>query len=138
LAEGAEAERLSHQQDLLALIKDEVNVLDVRLETREGMDQPIEVELDTVLTPELKRLGLRRELMRHLMQLRKQAGLAPADRVRLRFATESQDIAELIRDPLIAKDLKIDELEQADALAETADRVELAGQAVSFEIAAKG
>ena len=136
LAEATEAERLSHQQDLLGLIKDEVNVLEVRLETRAGMDQPIEVELDTVLSPELKRLGLRRELVRHLMNLRKQAGLTPTDRIRLRFATAADEIKQLVEDPVVSKDLRIDHLEHKEALGEAADQVELGGQAVSFEIEA--
>ena len=39
------------------------------------------VVLDTVLTPELKRKGALRELMRQYMNLRKNAGLKPNDRV---------------------------------------------------------
>ncbi|RME37663.1 MAG: isoleucine--tRNA ligase, partial [Planctomycetota bacterium] len=53
---------------------------------------PTVVLLDTRVTPELKQEGLARDLIRNIQNLRKQAGLDIADRIRLRIATESEPV----------------------------------------------
>ena len=78
------ADRLTKRQDLIALIRDELNVERVDIEGgAKDLEEPMTwaVVLDTVLTPELKRKGALRELMRQYMNLRKNAGLKPNDRV---------------------------------------------------------
>lgn len=74
-----EAHRLSRQNDLLGLLRDEVNVETVAVETDGALENPYTVELDTVITPELRLKGLRRELVRQVMSLRKAAKLNPGD-----------------------------------------------------------
>ncbi len=67
------------------LIKDEVNVKEV------FFDDTIveEVVLDTTITPELKREGQFRELLRTVQELRKNTGLAPSDIVTLEIKTNN-------------------------------------------------
>ncbi len=68
---------LSGKDELLDLIKDEINVKEV------VFDEKIEkeVELDLNMTEELKQEGLMRELVRQINQLRKEAGLTINDKV---------------------------------------------------------
>ena len=71
----------------LEIIRDEVNVQKVEQRTGE-----LAVELDTTLTPELKRLGLVRELQRQGNALRKQAKLTPKDMITLYWESEDADV----------------------------------------------
>lgn len=61
------------------IVADELNVHEVVKE--EAKTGPAEVVLDTVITPELKREGAARELVRHLNDWRKQSGLTIKDRI---------------------------------------------------------
>lgn len=106
-----EVERLSRQKDLLGLIREEVNVEAVALEGAAGQQESWTAELDTVITPELKQKGLRREFARTVMNLRKETGLAPTDRIRV-----TADVDEAMRAAVeagledVKKDVKADEL----------------------------
>jgi isoleucyl-tRNA synthetase len=80
---------LSDSLELIELIKDEVNVKKVEF----GAAIPNEVELDTVLTPELKEEGEVRELLRKIQDLRKEKGLSVGDTAVL-VATD--DVKEII------------------------------------------
>ncbi len=71
-------------QELVALIKAEVNVEEVIWQ----MDLPAAVVLDTTITPELKLAGDRRELIRQIQDLRKQAGLRPGEPAVLRVSAK--------------------------------------------------
>ena len=70
-------ERIGDEQDILDIIKDEVNVEDVAFRS----DIEGEVELDTNITSELKEKGDVRELTRAIQDARKKAGLAPGEQV---------------------------------------------------------
>lgn len=72
--------RIENQEELLALIKDEVNVKEVVFSASGG---DADVELDTKITPELLREGHARELIRSIQSLRKKAGLSPDEEVNL-------------------------------------------------------
>ncbi len=74
---------LRKEDGLLALIKDEVNAKEVTFDDSEGW----EVELDTVITPELKEEGDVRELIRALQDFRKQSGLTPSQKVSVAIKT---------------------------------------------------
>lgn len=63
--------------ELLELIKDEVNVKDVARIA--GLSEGFAVELDTTITPELKAEGTVREARRVIQGARKTAGLSPSD-----------------------------------------------------------
>ena len=69
-------------ESLIELMKDEVNVKEVVIVP--VLDQ--DVELDTTITPELRREGLAREIMRNIQEMRKQGGYRPADRIVLRYS----------------------------------------------------
>jgi isoleucyl-tRNA synthetase len=73
-------------QELLSLVKDEVNVKEVVLD--EKINE--EVILDTNITPELKEEGLIRELIRAIQDLRKEKGLTIQDRAALVIHTEDE------------------------------------------------
>ncbi|MDD2786129.1 MAG: isoleucine--tRNA ligase [Patescibacteria group bacterium] len=96
---SAEQARLSQRTDLLALIRDELNVEKVLLAAGDpNQPQDWMVELDTVLTPELKKKGFYREMTRNIMQLRKQSGLTPSDTVKLKIASDDAELTAWIKD----------------------------------------
>jgi isoleucyl-tRNA synthetase len=60
-------------------------------------DKLATVAVDTVLTPELKAEGLARELVRRIQDMRKKAGFNIEDRISLYYTTDSDDLAEVMR-----------------------------------------
>lgn len=68
-------------------VAEELNV-DV-FDAVEVKDVIVEVVLDTEITPELERRGAHRELVRHINELRKRAGLTIKDRVTVHYSTDS-------------------------------------------------
>lgn len=115
---SAEQIRLSQRTDMLGLIRDELNVEKVVLEIGD-QNQPQDwmIELDTVLTPELKKKGFYREMTRNIMQLRKQSGLTPSDTVKLKISSDDAELVSWL------KDLKVDLAK--DSRAETIEISEL-------------
>ncbi len=69
------------KEELIELIKDEVNVKEVVFD--DNLTSP--VELDTVITPELKEEGLVREVIRQIQQMRKDAKFSPEDRIKIGY-----------------------------------------------------
>ncbi len=55
-----------------------------------------EIAIDETITPELKREGLMREVIRHVQSARKKAGLNVDDRIVLSLHTDSADLAQAI------------------------------------------
>ena len=70
------------QKELLTVLADELNVKEIII--GEGFASHT-VVLDTKLTPALRAEGVRREVVRILQDLRKEAGLKPKARVRMRL-----------------------------------------------------
>ncbi|MBI2618324.1 class I tRNA ligase family protein [Candidatus Kaiserbacteria bacterium] len=71
--------RLKGNGQLIALIKDEVNVKNVEFsDIQEG-----KVTLDTHITEELKNEGLMRDIVRQIQQFRKDSGVIPHKHIRL-------------------------------------------------------
>lgn len=107
-------------KELFAVIADELNVKKVEADDEFGSalvkeDGKLKVGLDAAMTPELKREGLSRELIRAVNQKRKEAGLTVSDRVVLVYFTESEDLkaaliehAEELKKNVLADDLKFD------------------------------
>ena len=89
-------------QDLLDLIKDELNVKEVSIVEKIGKDlktkkeKDLEVGLDIKITPELKQEGIARELIRHIQNMRKQAEYNVNDQITSYFQTEDREILEMI------------------------------------------
>lgn len=84
--EAGQTSNLKSQEQLLKLIKDELNVKEVIFDDKISG----EVELDTAITPELKEEGELRELIRGLQDLRKKSGLNPSDKIVLLVQAETR------------------------------------------------
>jgi isoleucyl-tRNA synthetase len=121
-----------------ALVKDELNVKDVKYKNNEktnfivGID--FKVDLDKELTPELIAEGLKRELVRFINAERKNAGLSIGDRIKLSYSTESENVKNVFK--LFVEDLKKDVL--ADEISEGGTdggkEVEANGERLSIKI----
>src|SRR5262249_48571727 len=73
-------------------------------------DRGTQVAIDTRITPDLKRAGLAREIVRFVQDLRKTAGLQMEDRIYLALITESATIRQAIdahRDYVAAETLGV-------------------------------
>ncbi len=108
--------------DFTPILLDELNVKEVR--------QGDEVAIDENLTPELRREGLMREVVRHVQAARKNVGLQVDDRINLHLLTEGAELAEAIaehRDAIYAETLAVgDEVATTDAVMVKIEGTELA------------
>jgi isoleucyl-tRNA synthetase len=68
------------------------------------------VVLNTEVTPELKREGLMREIVRNVQQSRKQAGLEVDDRIHLHLSAESKDLQAVLADKELMAAIKTETL----------------------------
>ena len=66
---------IEHNAGVLEVLRDEINVKEVVFDDSEGW----EIELDTEVTPELKKEGSVREIIRFIQDMRKKAGFSPHD-----------------------------------------------------------
>lgn len=110
------------EEEYLSLIQDEVNVKEIVFDTRLGDG----VTIDLTITPELKKEGDTRELIRAIQDLRKNAGLTPKDTPRLhyfgnddvRFFVESviQNITEacVLSQIVLDSNIEVDEVKVGD------------------------
>ena len=112
-------------QFLIDIAKDELNVKSVEIVTDSESEsvQP-SVVYDLTITPELKREGLMREIVRHVQSARKQAGLQIDDRIVLSISSDDSEIsqaidafADVIKSETLAVELNsaVDESEKYDA-----------------------
>ena len=112
-------------QFLIDIAKDELNVKSVEIVTdSESQSAQPSVVYDLTITPELKREGLMREIVRHVQSARKQAGLQIDDRIVLSISSGDSEIsqavnafADVIKSETLAVELNsvINESEKYDA-----------------------
>lgn len=104
-----------------AIAKDELNVKEVTIQASLDAEngsplatQPL-TDLDTNITPELKREGMAREVIRNVQNARKQAGLNVDDRIVLALLTRDEELQKAINEyaTVIAAETLADSIEQA-------------------------
>ncbi|MDP2709447.1 MAG: isoleucine--tRNA ligase [bacterium] len=113
------------------LIMDELNVKNVTSKKGEG---EIKVELDTVLTDDLRLEGLKREIVRTVNNLRKNAGLTIKDKIVLSWQSESELVKKVFSQ--MAEELKKDTLskEITEGAAGEGDEVKVNGEKVKLKL----
>lgn len=89
---GAISFKDTKREDYDPIIVDELNIQKLTWTT----DGEFEVILDTTITPELKREGLMREVIRQVQNARKQAGLNVDDRIKLELVTHDTELEKAI------------------------------------------
>jgi len=90
------------QEELFGLIKEELNVKAVVF----AKDLGQEVELDTVITKDLRSEGLLRELIRTINSLRKDQGLTIGDKIKVLWQSDNPEIIKVLTDKKLANELK--------------------------------
>ncbi|HQQ38408.1 MAG TPA: DUF5915 domain-containing protein, partial [bacterium] len=115
-------------EQYFVLLSEELNVRSVNWQ---GGDGSLEVKLDTVITLELQREGNKREIIRTINSLRKEAGLTVADRIEILIESSEESfswlagwseelkkatLADVIRqgredNPLAVKVLKLEQID---------------------------
>jgi len=80
------------EEQLINLIKEELNVKKIKI--KEGKE--LRVKLDTTITPELKREGILREVIRVVQEMRKDGKLTKEDKIEI-FFDFPKELAEIIK-----------------------------------------
>ncbi len=83
---------LRDESELLDIVKDEVNVKEIRFD--EHLEE--DVALDTNITHELLEEGMLRELLRAVQGLRKDVGCEPGDTVRLAVKSDADEVTHVV------------------------------------------
>lgn len=81
---------LGEHLDFVSVLQDELNVKQVKVGG--------EVSIDENITPELKREGLMREVIRSVQNARKDAGLNIDDRIKLSLVTDDQELRRAVEE----------------------------------------
>jgi isoleucyl-tRNA synthetase len=94
-----------------------------------------ELTLDLEITPELKREGLMREVVRHVQNARKQAGLSVDDHINLSLRTDSDDLNKAIAEhsEVIASETLADSVSSGTYAFEVAVKIEGADMTLSLQ-----
>ncbi len=89
--------------DYTEILKEELNVKSVIYDTH---DSEHIVKLDTVISPELEREGLAREVIRHIQQVRKRKDFEVDDRILIEYLTKDKLLLSVLTDSVLSKDIK--------------------------------
>ena len=81
---NGQEEKIKENQELLDLIKEEVNVKQVIFDSKIQK----QIELDPIITKELKREGNIREIVRQIQNLRKKLKFTPEDKIIIYYQTQ--------------------------------------------------
>jgi isoleucyl-tRNA synthetase len=113
--------------DFEDILTEELNVKSVK--------QGSELSLDLALTAELKREGLMREVIRHVQNARKNAGLNVDDRILLSLKSADDDLAKAINEykEVIAAETLADKVEEGEHTHTSTVKVEGAILALSLQ-----
>ncbi len=88
-------------EEYVEIIQDEINVKQTEIEYTNTQQvnnkKTILIDLDTRLTPELKREGLAREVIRHVQSCRKKADLNVDDRIELQLETDDSELQKALK-----------------------------------------
>ncbi len=82
--------------EIRAIIADELNVKNVKILNRKPGQ--VIATIDLRITPDLKREGLAREIIRNVQNARKKAGLNVDDRIELQLKSDDKEIESVIED----------------------------------------
>ncbi|MCW1892531.1 MAG: isoleucine--tRNA ligase [Candidatus Uhrbacteria bacterium] len=136
-ADAALVSRLQLKNDLLDLIREELNVEAVAFEV--GSEPDIALILDTELTPELKAKGMAREVARHIMATRKASGLQPQDQIKVEMAIQDVDLRAMVSGlaESISPQIKAVSIDIVDAFTDEGESrtIKLDGNEVGLRIA---
>lgn len=137
-------------EDLIAIIADELNIKQVNIDDRhpqpdktfienwsEGnLQQAYQIEMDLSLTPELVREGQMREIVRHVQNARKKAGLNVDDRIELSLTTDDEGLRQAISEhqETIAAETLARELTTAAAEHDYRESVKVDGQTCEISL----
>lgn len=83
-------------EQLIDIIKEELNVKQVKIIEPSGDSVELRAEVDTKLSDELREEGLIRELIRHIQNARKEAHLEVEDRISLFIDSESPEVNQAV------------------------------------------
>jgi len=123
--------------ELVEIVKDELNVkmVEVLSGSEIGGSPNPSVELDFTMTPELKREGLAREVIRHVQSARKTAGLSVDDRITLSLQTSDEELKKAIEEygKVIAAETLADEIGSGEFSYKVDVKVEGSELVVSLE-----
>ena len=122
-------------EELVEIVKDELNVKKVVVASGSelGASPSPTVELDLELTPELKREGLMREVVRYVQSARKAAGLNIDDRIALYLVADDDELNRAInehRETIMAETLA----DSADEEFEQATEAKIEGSALRISL----
>lgn len=122
-------------EDYLDIIKEEVNLKDIEyiFEEDEATDYLMRVDLDRVVTPELKLEGEMREVVRAIQEGRKKAKFNVEDRIALGYVGKDEVFAKFESE--IAKEVLATKVEKGNVLdAEYSETITLDGAELSFTL----
>ena len=128
--------------NLIPILLDELNVKEFTKSDTDFADKvtvslktkpPIELSLDIKLTPELELEGLAREILRKIQVLRKEIGLSIEDKIDISFETESDILAQAVKNPTFVNGAKV-ESSKKSVNKETARELMINGEKIWVEI----
>jgi isoleucyl-tRNA synthetase len=95
------AKELEKTDFFASILKEELNVKAVEF----SAGAPA-ISIDLAITDELKHEGLMREIVRHVQQARKQAGLEVDDRIDLQLETSDAELTSVLSNNTLTEDIK--------------------------------
>lgn len=122
--------------ELTVIIAEELNVKEVRL----GPATPSQLlaAMDLRITPELKREGIAREIIRYVQNARKNAGLNVDDRIDLQLGATGKEVEAAFNDPklaqLIMRETLAKTLNERELTAAYAEAVSIEGEELGIKI----